>query len=961
MHTIMRLSERTGNTAGSQLIKMFSLLTAVLIILNAVPAAVSAKDIYSYSVGLYRAFSSFTREDYLTDSFYYTDSWFNIDSYMRNDALALLSMQLCASAISDEEDGTGAELLKALGFGDIRFTGFRTYDDPDDCAYISAVKTMEDCTVVAVVIQSFSFDRQVKVKGWTQNFIINGDDADDGEHYALAKAADKVINGIVSLGGSGTATKYWITGQSRGGGLANLIAAKLSAKKGIPCSDIYAYTFEAPATVAEDEVPDNASRYGFIHNYLCSSDIVTLLPMWGMTRYGVDHKLDTDETEERLCEELTRLGSAAAETAEYISYCEELMHQLIDALESRVSAKPDCSGIPDRADYSKVRTDEFTDIGGTGRTVTYCYQDTFASLMKLIFSGELEGIDVTALLEDADTLYYLVNMLKTAVVYENDGMFNESKPYYWEAACGVRTALSSLLQDGSLSMSENDIYALLRLAGPVIVSTDYEIDESEKGSWLLYLLPLMDIVEAKDRMTFSHHFDTLIARLKTLAPQPDLENIDISIDAPAEGDSAGKAPKQVSDEIAKLGIDGLTVEDASWNSGEGPLKDGAVYYLTVTLKAIGRLIPDDLSFLINGKAPSKTPETSYESGSGSVTATWAFTVGTPETRTVSFSAGNGITAPEPITVKKGEMLRYTARPDITDRFTDSDTTWLFRDWKDGSGVFWDDICVTKDITLTAEWIKLIDDMQIIFRTPSVGGRFTEPFLLDGAPYRIHEYHISDEDYYDTDTAGKPGEYHMTVFMEADPEKGVFALAPNEWGDGLEYAGTVHVNGVSTSFYYESDLDLVCVFIDFTIDESTGEARYYAASGDSRTYTKRSGEDVVIVFRNTQYDSVTFDLFRRIEADGQPVDPDAYTAERGSAVITVSSEYLDTLPAGAHTFTAVFKDGSADAVITVAAADGADRPIPNTGVAGLYALIPAASLLALGSMALIAVFRRRCGD
>ena len=59
-------------------------------------------------------------------------------------------------------------------------------------------KTVEDSTLIAVVIQSYAFDSNIKKKGWEQNFTLNGETA-SGEHYALGRAADKVLAVIAAL------------------------------------------------------------------------------------------------------------------------------------------------------------------------------------------------------------------------------------------------------------------------------------------------------------------------------------------------------------------------------------------------------------------------------------------------------------------------------------------------------------------------------------------------------------------------------------------------------------------------------------------------------------------------------------------------------------------------------------------------------------------------------------------
>ena len=174
--------------------------------------------------------STYTKDSMLTDGYYYSDDWFFEDSAEANDALALASMQLTAAALDDAPDGPGAQFLNKLGFEETGFA-FADPSDPDMCSYTWARKTITDgsetATLVAVGFQSYSFDKVVKRTGWKQNFRVNGGTI-GAEHDAFASALAGVIDEIAALGGTGN-VRFWITGQSRGGALANLLAARCTS------------------------------------------------------------------------------------------------------------------------------------------------------------------------------------------------------------------------------------------------------------------------------------------------------------------------------------------------------------------------------------------------------------------------------------------------------------------------------------------------------------------------------------------------------------------------------------------------------------------------------------------------------------------------------------------------------------------------------------------------------------
>lgn len=84
--------------------------------------------------------------------------------------------------------------------------------------------------------------------------------------------------------------------------------------------------------------------------------------------------------------------------------------------------------------------------------------------------------------------------------------------------------------------------------------------------------------------------------------------------------------------------------------------------------------------------------------------------------------------------------------------------------------------------------------------------------------------------------------------------------------------------------------------------------YKNTSGDGGIWTKGSGQGLEFVFKRSENDSVTFEHFTGIAVDKADVNPLNYTALSGSVVVTLKSEYLETLTVGEHQLTAYFDDG-----------------------------------------------------
>lgn len=453
---------------------------------------------YEYTTGDVDWYSTYNKGDKIIhDTYYYSDDWFKDKAEKDNEELALASMQLTASAVSGDENGTGAAFLKSMGFDEVGFSDF-TSADPDDFNYTWGKKTLDDGTVlVAVAVQSSSQDMAVKNKGWKQNFTVNGDSS-IGEHYAYAKAVDKMIDGIADLG-KGDKVKYWLTGHSRGGAIANVLAAHLPDKLGDRNAGIYAYTFEAPATV--DEETAAAGGFKYIHNYLCSDDFVTMIPGWGMTRYGDPHELTDKKRDEELSDELKSLGSEAADHKMRI-----VVKSDADRLAANIAA-----AVPTRADYSKDRTDKVTASDGTVHEITYTYQDSMVKLMDFIFSGDgdSENPPLKKLMSSKDEVMDSASHLAEGLKLANAG--KDPSAEYWTATEGIYKAMQE--NDAAGELTEEDLYKMLCLAAPVLI--DFPEGSSEPSYDLL-----TDVAGYSGDLTYSHQFDTVIARLKLLAPAP---------------------------------------------------------------------------------------------------------------------------------------------------------------------------------------------------------------------------------------------------------------------------------------------------------------------------------------------------------------------------------------------------------------------------------------------------------
>lgn len=133
---------------------------------------------------------------------------------------------------------------------------------------------------------------------------------------------------------------FWITGHSRGGALANVLAAK-KVDEG---KTVYGYTFASPNTTTLSTA-QTASKYRCIFNIVNEDDYVTELPMngWDFVRYGVDKSESISEKYESDWESLTNCtGTFFQGYGGDYYYNGDIMNGVLTALTGIAEDRDDC-------------------------------------------------------------------------------------------------------------------------------------------------------------------------------------------------------------------------------------------------------------------------------------------------------------------------------------------------------------------------------------------------------------------------------------------------------------------------------------------------------------------------------------------------------------------------------------------------------------------------------------------
>ena len=222
--------------------------------------------------------------------FYYTDDYFKKSATEYNQSLATMSLCLSLSTYQDEDKNIEDEnIYKNVSdvFGKCGFVvdganstfqqknyDIKTGTDTIACSF--ANKKIGDSTLVAVAIRSGGYGAE-----WASNLTLGA----EGDHAGFDDASSKVYKYLADYVNSKNITgkvKFWITGFSRGGATANLLAAKLDntmdshPKVTYTKDDVYAYTFATPAGAVKSNNP-HSKKYNNIFNIINFHDVVPLV------------------------------------------------------------------------------------------------------------------------------------------------------------------------------------------------------------------------------------------------------------------------------------------------------------------------------------------------------------------------------------------------------------------------------------------------------------------------------------------------------------------------------------------------------------------------------------------------------------------------------------------------------------------------------------------------------------
>lgn len=212
-----------------------------------------------------RFFQAFSKEELEKDT-----SLYSVDF---NRAFAFCSVSLCAYNREKIKS-----CLSACGFESIRLYHYNDKNGVKPCAFAFGKRELSSFTLIIIAVSG-----TVK-KQWYSNFDLGEKKKfHKGFYGCCLEIKQKLLKYLKTEKISENKVKFFVTGHSRGGAGANLLAVYLSEKYGK--DRVSCITFGSPNVAFCEE---NKKDYENIVNFENQNDIITVCPpdRWGFGKYG---------------------------------------------------------------------------------------------------------------------------------------------------------------------------------------------------------------------------------------------------------------------------------------------------------------------------------------------------------------------------------------------------------------------------------------------------------------------------------------------------------------------------------------------------------------------------------------------------------------------------------------------------------------------------------------------------
>lgn len=269
--------------------KAVCVLLALMLTSAFIPAVYAAEPEDTLIEGTF-TMTTFDGFDPGEQTYYYSDSYFMSSGKESNEHLRTMSAALIfqIKGTSDTPEETFGSTLSKIGFQDIT-----TYDmehtSLDTIGIVLAHKSVHEKEVVAVALRGDKYEHEMAAN------MISGTEGDIKAFADAEALVESRVSAYLAEHGI-TSAKYWVTGYSRSGAVANLFGRELNKEPErflTGDDDIYVYTMEAANGSADDSVYEN------IHNIIDRRDLIPYVypKEWGLHSNGIPAYIGTaDDT-----------------------------------------------------------------------------------------------------------------------------------------------------------------------------------------------------------------------------------------------------------------------------------------------------------------------------------------------------------------------------------------------------------------------------------------------------------------------------------------------------------------------------------------------------------------------------------------------------------------------------------------------------------------------------------------
>ena len=409
------------------------MLLALILTTAFVPAVYAAETGDALMKGTF-TMTTFDGFDPGEQTFYYSDSYFTSSGKESNEHLRTMSAALVfpLRGSSDTPSETFGAILNDIGFRDITAYDL-DHTSLDTIGMILAHKFVHEKEVVALVLRGDKYEHEMAAN------MISGTEGDiqafsDAEALVESRVSTYLAEHDIA------SAKYWVTGYSRSGAVANLFGRELNKapeKFYTSADDIFVYTFEAAIGSSDDTVYEN------IHHIIDRRDPVTYVypAEWGLHSNGVIEYIGTTDDTVMLKQlDLFSEGHIADyQEINLVDYLNELSSFLSQNL-SRESFAENV-GLP----LSRVLNIYF-DLDETQREkVLPFFKQAFSDMMndKTITPTLLAALLAPQSQKNIDNLYAMIVKYLDKTAEENGKPFDDES--YEIIKASLRTMLEPLL------------------------------------------------------------------------------------------------------------------------------------------------------------------------------------------------------------------------------------------------------------------------------------------------------------------------------------------------------------------------------------------------------------------------------------------------------------------------------------------------------------------------------------